>query len=90
MDTSTRYLTLTEAAELARISVSTMRAWIRSGRVRALRPGRRLLLVEAELHAFLNHATRASRDANSEARQLPGSRASGGTGDGSAALRYED
>lgn len=42
------YLTIPEAAELLRVSVSTIRRWIRDGTIRAHRVGHRRLLLRRE------------------------------------------
>jgi excisionase family DNA binding protein len=48
--TSSEYLTVSEAAELLRVSVSTIRRWIRDGTITAHRAGqRRLLLTRADV-----------------------------------------
>ena len=52
MDNS-KYLLLSEAAERARTSVSTVSYWIRIGKLPASRPGRRVLIAEADLECFL-------------------------------------
>lgn len=39
------YLTVREAADLLRVSVPTIRRWIASGRLRAVRPGGRTVRV---------------------------------------------
>ena len=49
----TRYLLLSEAAEIARTSVSTVRHWIATGKLRKHRPGRRVLIALEDLEAFL-------------------------------------
>lgn len=87
METCERYLTLEEAAGVARVSPSTLRSWIRLGRLRAFRPGRRLLLVEAELHAFVQRALRQPPSATAETPELAGPGASCGDGDDGAAFR---
>jgi excisionase family DNA binding protein len=56
-------LQLEEVAQLARASVSTVRHWIRSGRLRSVRPGRRRLVPRADLDAFL------ARDVTAEWRE---------------------
>lgn len=46
-------LTLTEAAELIRTPVSTLRHWIYIGRLKSYRPGRVVLVRESELLALV-------------------------------------
>jgi excisionase family DNA binding protein len=48
-----RYLLLPEAAELARASVSSVRYWIQCGKLKAHRPGRRVLIAADDLERFL-------------------------------------
>lgn len=58
-DTSTgrkaplRYLTLDEASATANTAVSTLRKWLADGRLTGYKPGRRLLVREDELVAFI-------------------------------------
>jgi len=47
------YLTVQEAAKLSRIAVSTVRAYIRKGKLRPQRVGRRIVISRAELEKFL-------------------------------------
>lgn len=46
-------LTLDEAADAARTVVRSVRGWIADGRLRAQRPGRRVLIRRADLAKFL-------------------------------------
>lgn len=47
------YLLLSEVAEIARTSVDSVRSWVRSGRLRSVKPGRRRLIRRDELEKFL-------------------------------------
>lgn len=47
------FLIIGEAAELARVSKTTVRGWIRQGRIKAHQPGRRTLINRAELLALI-------------------------------------
>jgi excisionase family DNA binding protein len=47
------YLTIEEAAELARAPEKTVRWWILQGRLRSFRPGRRVLIRRDDLLAFI-------------------------------------
>lgn len=47
------FLTLAEAAEIARVSPSTVRSWVREGRLASSRPGRRILIEHEVLVTFL-------------------------------------
>lgn len=47
-------LTLVECAEIARTPLSSIRAWCASGKLRSVRPGRRRLVLAADLAEFLS------------------------------------
>jgi excisionase family DNA binding protein len=47
------FLTLDEIAVITRAPLSSVRGWIRHGRLPATRPGRRVLVRRADLDAFL-------------------------------------
>jgi excisionase family DNA binding protein len=47
-------LQLIEVARLARVSVSSVRHWIKSGRLASIRPGKRRLVRRAEFERFLD------------------------------------
>lgn len=47
------YLTVAEAAETARIAESTIRLYIRKGKLKASKVGRRVVIPRAELDKFL-------------------------------------
>ena len=47
------YLLLDEVAELARVSVDTVRFWIRAHKLASVRPGRRRMVRREVLDAFL-------------------------------------
>jgi excisionase family DNA binding protein len=49
-------LILEEVAELTRAKLETVRFWIKQGRLRSLRPGRRRLVRRQDLEAFLAKA----------------------------------
>jgi excisionase family DNA binding protein len=46
-------LHLAEAAAEARVSISTMRHWLATGRLQSVRPGRRRMVRRVDLDAFL-------------------------------------
>ena len=48
-----RLLTLLEVADLLRVSPHTIRAWVRNGRLRPVRPCRRLLFSPDEIERLL-------------------------------------
>jgi excisionase family DNA binding protein len=50
----TPLLTLQQAAEMLHADETTVRRWIKAGRLRAYRPGRRLLVTEADIRAMLD------------------------------------
>jgi excisionase family DNA binding protein len=59
------YLLLSEVAEIARTSVDSVRSWVRSGRLRSVKPGRRRLIRRDELEKFLaRDGLTERRDAN--------------------------
>jgi excisionase family DNA binding protein len=60
------YLYLEEVARECRTSVSSARAWISSGRLRATRPGRRLLVSREDFEKFLESSVRAAKRPKSE------------------------
>jgi excisionase family DNA binding protein len=64
MDTSDLLL-LEEVAEQARVTVDTVRYWVRSGKLASVRPGRRRMVRRQVLEAFL------ARGAIVEARSEP-------------------
>ena len=53
MATDHELLQLEEVARLARVSVSSVRHWIKVGRLQSVRPGRRRLVRRADLDTFL-------------------------------------
>ena len=48
------YLTVQEAAKLSRIAVSTIRLYIRKGKLRPQKVGRRIVISRAELDRFMS------------------------------------
>jgi excisionase family DNA binding protein len=46
-------LLLPEVAQATRVSIATVRYWIRTGKLKALRPGRRCLVRRGDLEGFL-------------------------------------
>jgi len=58
------YLLLGEVAAIARTSIDSVRGWLRSGRLRSVKPGRRRLVRREELERFL------ARDGLSERRAV--------------------
>jgi excisionase family DNA binding protein len=52
------YLVLEEVAAFCRASLSTVRFWIRTGKLRSFRPGRRRLVRRADVVAFVTAAGR--------------------------------
>lgn len=50
---STRLLTLKEASELVRTPTESIRYWIYDGRLKAFKPGRAVLVCEADLLALV-------------------------------------
>jgi excisionase family DNA binding protein len=56
-----RFLYLEEVAHECRTSLSSVRLWVSSGRLRATRPGRRVLVAREDLDLFLNAAVRSPK-----------------------------
>lgn len=54
--TAERLLTLTEVADLFRVSPHTVRAWVRKGRLQPVRICRRLLFAPDVVSRFINVA----------------------------------
>jgi len=52
--TSKPYLSVKEAAEMASLAPSTVRLYIRKGKLKALKVGRRVVIEKAELERFLS------------------------------------
>lgn len=48
------YLTVSEAAEFARLASSTIRLYIRKGQLKAQKVGRRVIIERGELESFLS------------------------------------
>lgn len=55
------FLYLDEVARECRTSVSTVRHWIAVGRLRSVRPGRRLLVTRDDLDSFIDASARKPR-----------------------------
>jgi len=55
------YLLIDEMATLARTSVGTVRAWLRTGRLPSVKPGRHRLVRKADLEAFMTRDLLAER-----------------------------
>lgn len=51
------FLLLDEVADLARVSVDTVRFWIRAGKLASVRPGRRRMVRRDVLEAFLRQGS---------------------------------
>lgn len=58
----TKLLLIEEVADICRTSPSTVRFWIKTGRLRSLRPGRRRLIAAADLQRFLSARPGDSKD----------------------------
>lgn len=60
---TSRYLLLAEAAEFARVSVSTMRFWATAKGLPTTKPGKKVLILESDLTDFIQKAARTGRPA---------------------------
>lgn len=49
----TKLLTVPEAAKLLRVSEHTIYLWLRSGKLKSVRPGRKWLIPEEEIQKLL-------------------------------------
>lgn len=65
---TTSYLFLSEVAELARVSVDTVRFWVRAGKLASVRPGRRRMVQRDVLEAFPLRGASVERKASSHAQ----------------------
>jgi excisionase family DNA binding protein len=54
MTTRGDLLLLVEVADIARVSVETVRYWIKQGKLPSIRPGRRRLVRREDLEGFLS------------------------------------
>jgi excisionase family DNA binding protein len=59
-----QYMTLKRAAEFADTPVPTLRHWIYRGKLKAYRPGRRVLVQKSDLVRFLR--SRGTRNTDEE------------------------
>jgi excisionase family DNA binding protein len=53
MNEHNRYMLLSEVAAEARVSLSSVRHWLRTGKLPSVRPGRRRLIRRADFEEFL-------------------------------------
>ena len=71
----TTYMLVDEVAEVCRVSKSTVRHWLQTGRLPSIRPARRRLVARAEFERFLSlkprRNTAASVPAGGEQRNTP-------------------
>jgi excisionase family DNA binding protein len=65
------YLLVDEVATLARTSVGTVRAWLRSGRLPSVKPGRHRLVRKVDLDAFMTRDLLAERKQARGATEAP-------------------
>ena len=70
-------LTVDEFAELARVSSRTVRRWLKSGRIQAIRQGKRYLIARAETPGARLDAQSATTPAPASSRRLADSALSG-------------
>jgi excisionase family DNA binding protein len=67
---SARYLTLTQAAERVSTPAETIRYWVHIGKLPAFKPGRQVLIREADLDAFVEaSAIGLVREAKAKAKR---------------------
>ena len=65
------FLYLDEVARECRASLSTVRHWIAVGRLRSVRPGRRLLVNREDLDSFIDASTRRPTTSNALEKRAP-------------------
>ena len=53
MNERDRYMLLSEVASEARVSLSSVRHWLRTGKLQSVRPGRRRLIRRADFEQFI-------------------------------------
>ena len=51
------FYTIPEVAQALRVTPQTIRAWIKTGRLRSQRIGRPIFITEKNLREFLKHST---------------------------------
>jgi excisionase family DNA binding protein len=54
VDYQEKLLTTKEAAEFFRVSVNTIRTWVKQGRIRCLKLGRQVFFRHEDIGAFMN------------------------------------
>jgi len=64
--------TLEEVAQMMHVGVGAVRKWVRDGRLRAARPGKRYLVLGSVLLAFLEGGAAAPVEARPEAKPAIG------------------
>lgn len=64
-------LLVKEVATMARVSISTVRFWMREGRLRSIRPGRRRMVFRSDLIAFLASGSVPKTPPETTVAQLP-------------------
>jgi len=50
-----KYLTYKETAEILRVSVSTIRRWVREGKIHPQRIGKKPLVLETDIPTFMRY-----------------------------------
>jgi len=64
---TSQYVTVAEAAAQVGVAVKTVRRWIRSGKLRAVTPGRRLRVERGDLERFISAAANEGGTTDTEA-----------------------
>lgn len=64
------YLTTEEIAAELRIDVSTVRGWLRSGKLRSIRAGRQYRILRSDYEAFLKTREVPQRETDPKANGL--------------------
>jgi excisionase family DNA binding protein len=62
---------IAEVAREARVSVSSVRHWLRTGKLNSVRPARRRLIARDEFERFMKGLEEAAQQAKRRGREAP-------------------
>jgi excisionase family DNA binding protein len=57
-----RYMLVDEVAREARVSLSSVRHWLRTGKLASVRPGRRRLIRRSDFDRFIDGLAKSAKD----------------------------
>lgn len=66
-----RFMLIAEVAREARVSISSVRHWLRTGKLTSIRPARRRLIARDEFERFMRGLEEASKTAKRRRREAP-------------------